>query len=167
MKHSGPPTGRWLSRSALTKQFDGLVSVLGVPELARDERFSGNANRVANRSVLKSLLEERLQSKSAGQWAELLSAEGVPAGKVNTIMEALDLADQLGLAPVIEISDEKQSRVSLQVASSIHLSETPAQYRRLPPLLGEHNGASFDVRTRATPILPGSSPILPGKKTHD
>ena len=138
------------------KQFVGLVRVLGVPELARDERFSSNANRVAHRGVLKSLLEERLRSKPAAAWSELLSAEGVPAGKVNSIVEAIELADQLGLGPVIEISNENKSRVSRQVANPVQLSETPAQYRRLPPILGEHNGASFDA-----------SPISPGKTTHD
>ena len=138
------------------KQFVGLVRVLGVPELARDERFSSNANRVAHRGVLKSLLEERLRSKPAAAWSELLSAEGVPAGKVNSIVEAIELAGQLGLAPVIEISNENQSRVSRQVANPVQLSETPAQYRRLPPILGEHNGASFDA-----------SPIPPGKTNHD
>lgn len=138
------------------KQFDALVRVLGVAELSGDERFSSNVNRVAHRGVLKSLLEQRLQSKPAAAWSELLNAEGVPAGKVNSIVEALELAEQLGLAPVREISNEKRSRVSRQVANPIQLSETPARYRRLPPLLGEHNGASFDA-----------SSILLGKTAHD
>lgn len=127
------------------KQFAGLVRVLGVPELAGDERFAGNSNRVANRVVLKSLLEEQLGSKSAADWSELLSIAGVPAGKVNSIVEALELADTLGLAPVVEIANADGSRTSQQVANPIHLSGTPARYRRPPPLLGEHNGAAFDL----------------------
>lgn len=126
------------------KQFAGLVRVLGIPELSSDIRFSGNANRVANRIALKSLLEEQLQTRSAVEWSALLSAAGVPAGKVNSIVEALELATELGLEPVVEIGDETRTRTSQQVANPIRLSETPAQYRRLPPLLGEHNGATFD-----------------------
>ena len=127
------------------KQFAGLVRVLGVPELAGDERFAGNSNRVANRVVLKSLLEQQLGSKSAAEWSELLSLAGVPAGKVNSIVEALELADTLGLSPVVEIANADGTRTSQQVANPIHLSGTPARYLRPPPLLGEHNGAAFDV----------------------
>lgn len=133
------------------KQFAGLVRVLGVPELASDERFSDNSCRVANRGVLKSLLEEQLSSQSAAQWSELLSEVGVPAGKVNSIVEALELADTLGLAPVVEISDDAASRTSQQVANPIRLSGTPARYRRPPPLLGEHNGATFYAPTANPP----------------
>ncbi|WP_026551396.1 CoA transferase [Arthrobacter sp. H20] len=127
------------------KQFAGLVRVLGVPELSGDERFAGNSNRVANRVVLKSLLEQQLGSNSAAEWSELLSLAGVPAGKVNSIVEALELADTLGLSPVVEIANADGTRTSQQVANPIHLSGTPARYLRPPPLLGEHNGAAFDV----------------------
>lgn len=137
------------------KQFEALVRVLGVPGLAGDARFAGNANRVANRDVLKQLLEDQLAADDAGHWSELLGAAGVPAGKVNSIVEALDLADRLGLAPVVEIASDAGGRVSQQVANPIRLSETPVQYHRPPPLLGEHNGATF--RTHAvqspTPVI--------------
>ena len=125
------------------RQFEALVGVLGLSELAGDERFVDNASRVANRALLKELLEGRLGSKSAGTWADLLGAVGVPAGKVNSVAEALDLAEELGLSPVVDIADAAQTRISRQVANPIRLSATPASYRLPPPLLGEHTGASF------------------------
>lgn len=128
------------------KQFASLTRVLGVPELSDDSRFSGNANRVAHRVELKTLLEEQLRKKPAVQWAGLLSEAGVPAGKVNSIVEAIQLAADLGLEPVVEIADGSSPRTSRQVANPIQLSETPATYRRLPPLLGEHSGATFPER---------------------
>jgi len=126
------------------KQFDRLVTVLGVPALAGDDRFRSNPDRLAHRVVLKSLLEEPLRAQPAARWAELLTAEGVPAGKVNSITEALDLADALGLNPVVDVTDDHGSRMSRQVANPIALSVTPARYRRPPPLLGEHSGATFE-----------------------
>ncbi|HSO17272.1 MAG TPA: CoA transferase [Arthrobacter sp.] len=130
------------------KQFAALARVLGVPELADDSRFRGNSNRVAHRVALKALLEEQLRKKPAVEWSGLLSEAGVPAGKVNSIVEAIQLAADLGLEPVVEIADGSSRRTSRQVANPIQLSETPATYRRLPPLLGEHSGASFPERNR-------------------
>lgn len=130
------------------KQFAALARVLGVPELADDSRFRGNSNRVAHRVALKALLEEQLRTKPAVEWSGLLSEAGVPAGKVNSIVEAIQLAADLGLEPVVEIADGSSRRTSRQVANPIQLSETPATYRRLPPLLGEHSGASFPERNR-------------------
>ncbi|WP_035768409.1 CaiB/BaiF CoA transferase family protein [Arthrobacter castelli] len=125
------------------KQFQALTRMLSVPELGTDPRFADNSCRVANRDELKSLLEEQLRNNSAANWASVLTDEGVPAGKVNSIVEALGLAETLGLAPVVEIDAGDGSRASQQVANPIRLSGTPAEYRKVPPLLGEHTGASF------------------------
>lgn len=125
------------------RQFAALVGVLGAPELATDPRFTTNAERVAHRDELKALLEEQLVRKPAAQWSAVLSSEGVPAGKVNSIVEALQLAQHLGLDPAVEMIDDAGPRTSHQVANPIRLSETPARYRRLPPLLGEHHDAAF------------------------
>lgn len=134
------------------KQFASLTRVLGVPELSDDSRFRGNSNRVAHRDELKTLLEEQLRKKPAVEWSGLLSEAGVPAGKVNSIVEAIQLAADLGLEPVVEIADGSSPRTSRQVANPIRLSETPATYRRLPPLLGEHSGASFAERNNSAAL---------------
>lgn len=133
------------------RQFEALVRILGVPDLAVDPRFRGNAQRVAHRDALKVLLEEQLGARSAADWAQLLSSAGVPAGKVNSVAEALSLAEDLGLAPVVEITDTATGRTSQQVANPIRLSATPANYTRVPPLLGEHDGATF------TPLQPSAT----------
>ncbi|SEN55283.1 CoA transferase [Cryobacterium sp. TMT1-3] len=125
------------------KQFSALVQVLGLPDLAGDARFGTNANRLAHRAVLKALLEEALATRTAADWTARLSVARVPAGKVNSIAEALDLAALLGLAPVVSVTDSVGSRMSRQIANPISLSDTPARYLRPPPLLGEHAGATF------------------------
>ena len=125
------------------KQFSALVDVLGVPELATDARFGSNSHRLKHRVALKAMLEEQLAAHPALDWTARLSAARVPAGKVNSIAEALELAALLGLAPVVPVTDAVGSRVSRQIANPIGLSDTPARYLRPPPLLGEHSGALF------------------------
>ncbi len=127
-------------------QFARLCEVLGAPELASDPRFLDNPSRVAHRLELKALLEERLAARTAGEWIELFTAANIPAGRVNTIAQALDLAESLGLEPVAETraqGEDGTERVLRSVATPISFSATPSRYSAPPPGLGEHAGAEW------------------------
>lgn len=127
-------------------QFARLCEVLGVPELATDARFADNPSRVAHRLELKALLEERLAARTAGEWIDAFTAANIPAGRVNTIAQALDLAETLGLEPVAEtraVDPEGEERVLRSVATPISFSATPSRYTTPPPGLGEHAGAEW------------------------
>lgn len=119
------------------RQFAALVDVLGQPDLATDERFSTNAARVAHRTELSAMLNAALNADTADGWFEKLTAAGVPCGPLNTIADAVALADRLGLAPVVEIDDPRRDGPIRQVANPIRMSATPASYRAAPPRLGE------------------------------
>lgn len=128
------------------RQFKRLVDVLELPQVADDRRFVTNAARVAHRSELNALLTERLRTASAEHWVEVLTAASVPAGLVNTVAEALSMADSLGLDSTVDVSGP--GRRSPQIASPIKLSGTPVQYLRPPPDLGEHQGATWLTERR-------------------
>ena len=115
-------------------QFATLCEVVGAAELATDARFATNHDRVINREALRPLLESGLAARTAAQWTEHLRNAGVPAGAVNDIPAAFELARSRGLAPVDE-SDGVRT-----VASPLGLRSTPPRTRRRPPRLGEHNG---------------------------
>ncbi len=120
------------------RQFASLVEVLGVPELADDERYATNTQRVAHREQLVRDITAALSAGSADEWFEKLTAQGVPCGPLNDIADAVALAERLGLNPVVEIDDPpRRDRPVRQVANPIRLSATPASYRSAPPLLGE------------------------------
>ena len=118
------------------KQFRALATTLGAPELADDPRFATNEARVAHREQLRPLLEGPLAAGSAGRWVDVLSAVGVPAGPVNDIAGAFELAGKLGLDPVIEVPREDGTLARL-TRNPIRLSATPATYRSAPPELPE------------------------------
>ena len=126
--------------------FERLCGVLGRPELASDPRFATNAERVGHRSELAAELEAAFAGDSADAWAERLNAAGVPAGPVNDIGEAFSLAERLGLQPVGEIDGVRVAR------SPLRLTETPADLRRRPPRLGEHDDELRDWLSR--PVRP-------------
>jgi len=116
------------------RQFGLLCEVLGVPGLAGDARFATNRARVENRAELRARLEERLAARPARGWVPALTEAGVPAGVVNDIAGAFELARELGLRPTVAIEREDGTMVEL-TRNPIGLSLTPAIYRSAPPRL--------------------------------
>lgn len=120
-------------------QFGRLAEVLGSQRLADDPRFLDNSLRVANRAALVPLLEERLRHHGAAEWQRRLTEVGVPAGRIGTIADGLELAESLGLAPTIEVFDASGVTVATQVRHPITWSPPITHRNSAPPLLGEQD----------------------------
>ncbi len=117
-------------------QFRNLCAVLGVPELAVDERFAANSGRTANRDQLRPLLVERLKQRTAAQWFDDLIAAGVPCGPINSVAGGVAFAEQIGLQPVVT-AGEGDSGVP-GIRNPLRFSATAARYDLPPPDLDEH-----------------------------
>ncbi len=118
------------------RQFATLCEVIGAPDLAGDERFKTNGDRVDNREALRQELLGRLAAKAASAWATELTAARVPAGVVNDVRGAFELAQSLGLEPIVAVPGSDGGTVRL-TRNPIRLSRTPARYRSAPPPLPE------------------------------
>jgi crotonobetainyl-CoA:carnitine CoA-transferase CaiB-like acyl-CoA transferase len=116
--------------------FRAMCGVLGMKELAADERFATNAARVENRRELVPLLEERLRTRPADEWVEALEAAGVPVGIVRTVPDALAAAAAAGRAATLEV--EHPSAGLLDLVASPIWNATDPDTATPPPLLGEH-----------------------------
>ena len=125
-------------------QFRRLAAVLGSPQLADDPRFLNNALRVANRPTLVPLLEERLRRHGAARWQRRLTEAGVPAGRVGTIADGLELAESLGLEPTTKVFDASGVAVATQVRHPISWSPPITRRNSAPPMLGEQDAAVRD-----------------------
>ncbi len=117
-------------------QFRKLCEVLGIPGTADDPRFARNADRTANREELRPLLVDRLATRGAVEWFDLLVAAGVPCGPINTIDGGFAMAERFGLEPVVEVGDG--DRAVPTTRHPIRFSATPATYALPPPALDEH-----------------------------
>ena len=122
--------------AANDRQFRKLCDVLGVPEVADDPRFARNRDRTANRAELKPILVERLATRGADEWFDLLVDAGVPCGPINTIDGGFAAADQFALDPVVEVGEGE--RAVPMARHPITFSATPARYELPPPQLDEH-----------------------------
>jgi crotonobetainyl-CoA:carnitine CoA-transferase CaiB-like acyl-CoA transferase len=117
-------------------QFRRLCEVLEIPEVADDPRFARNADRTANREELRPVLVERLTTRGAVEWFDLLVAAGVPCGPINTIDGGFAMAERFELDPVVEVGEG--DRAVPTTRHPIRFSETPAGYALPPPELDEH-----------------------------
>jgi crotonobetainyl-CoA:carnitine CoA-transferase CaiB-like acyl-CoA transferase len=117
-------------------QFRKLCTVLGLEGLVEDPRFRHNKDRTANREQLRSILVERLRSRTADEWFRDLSAAGVPCGPINTVTDGVAFAERLGLEPVVRVGGRDAALPSIR--NPITLSVTPPRYRLPPPTLDEH-----------------------------
>ncbi|MEY2960105.1 MAG: hypothetical protein RLZZ01_2673 [Actinomycetota bacterium] len=122
--------------AANDRQFRSLCKVLGIEEIADDERFRLNADRTANREELHPILLERLAEWSADDLFIALNRAGVPCGPINSIGEGVALAERLGLEPRVTLG-EGDRQVDL-VRHPISFSGAEPTYRLPPPELGEH-----------------------------
>jgi crotonobetainyl-CoA:carnitine CoA-transferase CaiB-like acyl-CoA transferase len=71
-------------------------------DLAAQDRYLTNAGRVEDRTALVRSLRETLRTRQAAAWLSLLEAQGVPAGLVRPVSEALadvDTDARTGVAP--------------------------------------------------------------------
>ncbi len=121
---------RLVIAAANDKLFASLCGCLGLPGLVVDPRFGTNRDRVAHRHELGALLGAVLVTRPADEWFDLLTGVGVPCGPINDVAQGMALADDLGLAPLVDVGG------IAQVAHPVRLSATPATYRTPPPGLG-------------------------------
>ena len=120
-------------------QFAKFVRVLGRPDLAHDERFRTNADRVRNRAVLVPLLTDLLSRKKRDVLLAALAPEGVPAGPINTVADVF--ADPQVIARRMRVdlpAPAARGGVIPSVRSPILIDGEPAVADRPPPRLGEH-----------------------------
>ena len=141
-------------------QFRKLVEVLGVPELADDPRFSRNEDRTANREELRPLLVERLRTRTADEWFEVLVGAGVPCAPINGVDGGVGFAEQIGLDPVVEVGAGERAVPTIR--NPIRFSRNAARYDLPPPELDEH-GAELR-RWLADPTTP-THPTTPTDPT--
>jgi len=122
--------------AANDRLFRKLCEVLDVPEVADDARFARNRDRTVNRAELKPILVERLATRGADEWFDLLVAAGVPCGPINTIDGGFAMAEQFALDPVVTVGEGE--RAVPMARHPITFSATPARYALPPPELDEH-----------------------------
>lgn len=110
---------------------------VGRVDLANDERFTNNTQRIEQYETLLPIVRDIIRQKPTDVWLAQLREVGVPCGRINTVEQALTDPHVLERGMIIEL-DHPAVGIVKSLATPIHLSQTPLVYRRHPPTLGEH-----------------------------
>ena len=132
--------GWFVVGAAKQKFWERLCDVMGHPELNDDPRFATMAARLENRSVLMDILNGIFAEKDADEWIAALVAAGIPASRINTVLEALEDPQVVAREDVTEHDHPVLGRVRT-IASPLRLSgEQGQELRDQPPRRGPFRG---------------------------
>lgn len=118
--------------------YQALCALLEREDLARDERFASNPQRVRNRAELVPLLQAEFLQRDSEQWLDQLRAAGIPCGPINRVSQVFEHPQLAARGFIWECEHPTIGALRLS-GSPIHLSETPTRLYKAPPLLGEDN----------------------------
>ncbi|HET6488430.1 MAG TPA: CoA transferase [Syntrophales bacterium] len=132
--------GKWLTIGCLEPHFwDNLCKAVGKEEYMQHKwtmamTFQGPEPKF---DEIRAGMEKVFLTKTRDEWFDLLAANDVPVGKVNSLDETFQDPQILHRKMVIELDHPKLGKVK-QVGILPKLSETPGQVRRFAPVHGEH-----------------------------
>jgi crotonobetainyl-CoA:carnitine CoA-transferase CaiB-like acyl-CoA transferase len=125
------------------KLWRGLCEAIDRPELADDERFESNADRVEHMAELETELEETFRELTTSEWVTLLVEEaGIPAGPVFEVEDALYNEQAEARECVTTIEDPERGEIPV-IEHPLNYDRSQSGFESPPPRLGEHNRSVF------------------------
>ena len=113
----------------------------GLEHLLADERFATNAARVGNRQLVTDTLAPVMRARGTTAWVEALEALKIGCGPINTLAQVFDDPQVRARGAVVSMPHAATADGVRVIANPVRLSETPADYRLSPPLLGADTDA--------------------------
>jgi crotonobetainyl-CoA:carnitine CoA-transferase CaiB-like acyl-CoA transferase len=132
------------------EQFEVLCRLIGRADLVTNERFADREARKTNRAALNDEINAALRHRPALDWEQLLSGAGVPAARILTVPQAVELEQLRVRGFFTDLAFPGDPARTLRVSGNgVHLNGAALRPDSPPPLLGEHNGEfePVDVNT--------------------
>lgn len=118
-------------------QFRELCSILNVPELAADPKFSSNQQRVKFRDELKSILEGIFVKQTNEHWKKVFEKAAFPFGPVNNMEQVFNDPHVQDIGIVKTLKHQVAGDVKV-VGPPVVFSDVANTARLAPPTLGQH-----------------------------
>ena len=111
---------------------------VGLEALLSDERFATNAARVTNRKLVTETLTPVMQQNGTDWWVKKFEALKIGCGPINTLEKVFADPQVQARGVLVQMPHAASPDGVKVIANPVRLSETPADYRLPPPVLGEH-----------------------------
>ena len=123
--------------------FKRFCEAFELTHLLADERFATNAARVANRQLVTDTLTPIMKTHPTTWWVDRLEQLKIGCGPINTLQQVFADPHVQARGVVVEMPHASlpDGGTVKVIANPVRLSETPADYRLPPPLLGQHTDA--------------------------
>jgi crotonobetainyl-CoA:carnitine CoA-transferase CaiB-like acyl-CoA transferase len=118
-------------------QFAKMAAAVGRPEWAEDGRFATNRARVENGDAMRAALLARFADFTRAEITAALEAAGVPAAPINTIPQVFE-EPQIQHRNMLRRLPHAVAGDVPTVVSPLNFTQTPLQYEKGPPILGQH-----------------------------
>ncbi|MGE3908454.1 MAG: CaiB/BaiF CoA transferase family protein [Chloroflexota bacterium] len=119
------------------RMWQNFCRALGLEALLDDPRFTLIPDRVANREPLVAAIEARFATLTVAEVVSTLEAVEVPVGPIYSLDQVFADPQTEHLNLQRQVEHPKAGTISV-TGFPWQLSETPAEVRLPPPLLGEH-----------------------------
>jgi crotonobetainyl-CoA:carnitine CoA-transferase CaiB-like acyl-CoA transferase len=119
------------------KAWEGLLKAAGRMDLLEDARFATRKDRAERHWEIVKILQETFRAQSREHWLPRLDANDIPNAPINSIQEVFNDRQVKHMGIPKQIDHPKVGKSNL-VGSPINLTDTPPQFFRPAPLLGEH-----------------------------
>ena len=132
------------------RQWQRLCTLAGWDDLAADERFATNPQRVEHRDIPLPILRERFQARTSEEWHAALLKAGIPCSPINFIDQVFSDPQVLARDMLVELPHPTAGTVRL-AGSPLKLSRTPVRIEQPPPLLEQHTEEVLNKHLAYTP----------------
>ncbi|MGD9811256.1 MAG: CoA transferase, partial [Sphingobium sp.] len=118
-------------------QYAKFCEEIGRPDLIDDPLYRTNGDRVSNLATLMPEIVEALSHDTMKGWVMRLELAGVPCAPINTVPDVLADPQALHRGMKIEMDHPVSGTLSM-LANPMRFADAALEYRRPPPMLGEH-----------------------------
>jgi CoA:oxalate CoA-transferase len=119
------------------KLFEQLCTLLGLPEVLKDERFSEYASRHQHEKELKPILDEAFSRYTQAEALAMLGKAGIPCAPINTIDRVMANPQVHAREMIVDVEHPVAGILKL-AGIPIKMSLTPGAIERPAPTLGQH-----------------------------
>jgi crotonobetainyl-CoA:carnitine CoA-transferase CaiB-like acyl-CoA transferase len=119
------------------RQFQTFCRILNCKSLMKDNRFSTNEKRVIHREILSQKIQRKIRPYPTKPFLKLFDNSNIPIGPINNIRQVFD-NPQTRYRGMVKALNHPYGKSLPFIKNPILYSDTPLQFKTLPPALGQH-----------------------------